>query len=191
MPQIVLPNIIDAGFLAKSAGLGNAWGAAPNPEDPTTQIFAFETLKFNDVEAAISSFPVDFLAHKKRNVLEDIATKRVTEELKGPMGLKLDDKTVARLTAAATGLMLDPTILSIQWELTRGNFVTLSRETILALAVSSVRHVQACFNHVATLSASVSDVTIDEDNPDQLEDLVVKIDTLNNIDIMSGWPSAA
>lgn len=190
MPQIIISNSYNTAFLAKKAGLGNAWGSMINPEDPTnTQIFAFETNKFTAVEAAMASFPVDYLAQKKLDRLEQLAEKRATEELKGPMGLKLDDKTVARLTAASTGLMLDQSILTIKWEITRGVFVTLSRETILQLAVLAMRHVQACFNHVADVTNVINAIDLDPEL-DALEALDAALEDLLNVDISTGWPVA-
>lgn len=187
MPQLTLSNSIDAAFLAQLANLGKAWGSQANP-DGTTQQFAFETIRFDAVEAAIEAYPLAYLEHAKTKKLEEIADIRRVKEIQGPMGLALDDKTVARLTAAATGLMIDQTMTGIQWEVTRGNFTTMPREIVLGLAVQAVRHVQACFTRVSVLTNLVKAVGLDHQIA-PLEALEDSIEALDTLDINSGWPT--
>lgn len=183
MPQINISKNIDASFLAKLAILGNAWGSVMNETDQT---FAFETLKFDAVEQALLDYDEQYLYHRKMLKLDELANIRKNHELNGPQGIYLDDKTVQRLTAAATGLLIDTARESVRWEITRGVFTTFTRTQILGLAALSVGHVQACFDNVYTKTELVKAITLNADDPSPLE---TALQQLEAIDLTTGWPS--
>lgn len=181
MPQISIPKTMDAAHLASIAHLGNAWGVVQNADDQT---FAFMAEKFTSVEAALEEYPTSYLEYQKGLKLEELADYRRTHELRGPSGLHLDDKTVARLTAAAVGLQLDETVQEVRWEISRGVFVTMPRLTVLGLAKAAFRHVQACFDNVYFKSEAINSVVLNETT-----DLDQALITLNDIDLTTGWPA--
>lgn len=186
MPKINIPVSMDAKFLAKMANLAEGWGSETLPE--VGQTFSFLTKDLIAVDNALIAYPAAYLAHCKEQKLEAIASIRKTKELVGPNGLVLDDKTSIRLSAAALALVIDQTRTDYRWEISRGNFMTLPRNTVLGLAVASVNHVQACFDTVYTHTTAVQAVALDPEAPDAYVDMEEKVATLASIDITQGWP---
>lgn len=183
MPQISISKDIDAAFLAEIAILGNAWGSIVNENDQT---FAFETAKFDAVEQALIDYPERYLHHRKMQKLEQLAEIRKTHEMNGPQGLYLDDKTVQRLTAAAVGLLIDTARETVRWELTRGVFVTFTRQQVLGLAALAVGHVQACFDNVFEKTESIKAVALVAEDPTPL---ATALAALESVDLTTGWPT--
>lgn len=181
MPQLNIPDYIDTEFLAELASLGASWGTLPS-EEPNTVALVFITERLDDVEAALAAYPEAYLAKRKADRLEEVAAIRRVKETHGPSGLTLDLQTIVRLNAAATGLLVDQSRQSVRWEISRGNFVELPRNTVLGLAVASVNKVQACFDTVYEKTQLIQAVSIVEG------DLLAALAELNAIDIDSGWP---
>lgn len=182
MPAINIPSNWDAHHLASLAGLKEAWAVGPAEEEGEV-IFSFISSNVLPVEQAIEDFPLANLNKRKAEKLHQIAVKRYEEEQRGPSGLTLNDKTIARLTAAALSLVIDPDKASVNWKLDAGNFVTLPREHVLGLALSSVNHVQNCFDHEEDLTADVMAITLDTMTYD------AALQALDAIDINNGWPN--
>lgn len=183
MPQIQITPIINPEFIAKEASLGNNWGTHIDSQNNTQ--LTYMSYNTDAVEAALANFPTAYLSHLKLKKLEALADVRKTKELLGPNGLTLDDKTISRLTAAAVGLLIDQNRESIRWEMSRGSFVVLPRNTVLGLSVAAVNHVQACFDTVYDKTQIIQAVTLLEDT---LEGLADAIEELNGIDLTTGWP---
>lgn len=179
MPQINIKNSIDASFLAKLAKLGDAWGAVPHGLEEQT--FSFMSMNIDAVEQALEDYDAAYLAHQKTLRLEALADKRRIEELKGPGGLTLDDKTVLRLTAKALDLTRHPEKESVRWEVTRGNFAEFPRDMILGIADQATAHVESCFEIVYLKTEAIKAVEL-------TTTLDVALSELYNIDINSGWP---
>lgn len=108
------------------------------------------------------------------------------EELKGPNGLVLDDKTVLRMLAAVRYLEKHPEKLYYNWELTRGTFVQLPRELMLGLEDLSTEMVIACFDNVKVLTEQIMAVQLSENS---IPALVSAIAEINAIDLTQGWPA--
>lgn len=181
MPKITIPATMDAEFLASTAALNDGWGV-----DGTK--FSFLTKDLLKVDQALTDYPAAYLARRKAQKLEEIATIRKTKELLGPNGLVLDDKTSLRLSAAALTLIIDQARQSYRWELSRGVFMTLPRNTVLGLAVAATNHVQLCFDNVYNHTTAVQAVTLDPEAEEPYEDLLAKLEILDAIDITVGWP---
>lgn len=181
MPQIQIDKDIDAHFLARLAGLEAAWGTEHMGDH---QMFVFQTNKMDAVEQALLDYPEAYLAHRKHMKLEHLALVRREKELMGPLGLTLDDKTVARLTAAAVGLQLNPERTEIRWELSRGNFTLLPRDNVLGIALQAFEHVQSCFEYVYSKTLEIQAVALSEEVT-----LEIALDNLEAIDIKTGWPA--
>lgn len=182
MPAINIPNTWDASFLAELAHLGDGWGVTPS-DNPAEMKLSFFNPDVTVVENAIAAYPAAYLAHVKSEKLDHLAKKRYIEEQKGPSGLTLNDKTIARLTAAALSLLIDTNKASVNWKLDVGNFITLPRAHVLGLAVNSVNHVQNCFDHEEYVSEAIFAVTLDDG-------LEAALEALNAIDVNHGWPIA-
>lgn len=184
MPQITIPLAIKADFLANMANLGNSWGTTP--DNLQTQTLAFLSKDIDAVEEALENYPQAFLAHFKNQKLEDLADIRRVEELKGPNGLVLDDKTVLRMLAAVRYLEKHPEKLYYNWELTRGTFVQLPRELMLGLEDLSTEMVIACFDNVKVLTEQIMAVQLSENS---IPALLSAMDEINAIDLTQGWPA--
>lgn len=180
MPQINISTEIDTEFLAKLAGLENAWGATNVSE--SIQSFAFLAKDIDSVERALTEYDEAYLSHHKRLRIEELASKRKIQELKGPQGLVLDDKTVLRLLVKCRDLERYPNKTGVRWEVSRGNFQFLPREVVLGIADTAVNTIEACFENVFQLTEAINAVSIETTLKDAMEELY-------NIDIDSGWPT--
>lgn len=187
MPQINIPKSIDTQFLAHIGNLEKRWGSAENT-DGLTQTFEFFTGDTDAVELALAEYPTKYLDHRKTQKLVHLSLIRRDKELNGPQGLRLDDKTVQRLTAAAVGLLIDTGRLTVRWELTRGVFMTFTRDQVLGLAALSVGHVQDCFDVVFAKTEMIKAITIDDQDPTPLQTALAALDA---IDLNTGWPQPA
>lgn len=178
---LFIPRFLESDLLKELANISDneLWGFSLQTNGVTLM---FKPERQADVEAALTNYDSAYLSRKKLEKLEELATIRREKELKGPMGLVLDATTVANLTGAATGLMLDPTIESINWEVSRGVFSTLSRETVLSLAVGAFKHRQACFNTVFQLTQQINAINLDNGLTEALMQLA-------DIDLTTGWPT--
>ena len=182
--QITIPSYIDIQFLANKVGMSTNWGYLAVPDTPDMVTIEVPASYYSAIEAALLTYDVDYLAYRKNKRLEDVAAVRRVKELAGPNGLTLDDKTIARLTAASLGLLIDETRQSLNWELQRGVFVELPRNTVLQLAVGAVNKVQACFDTVKTKTIAIKAIELVD-----FESLDAALDALAAIDIESGWPA--
>ena len=184
MPQITIPLAIKADFLANMANLGDSWGTTA--DNLQTQTLAFLSKDIDAVEEALENYPQAFLAHFKNQKLEELADIRRVEELKGPNGLVLDDKTVLRMLAAVRYLEKHPEKLYYNWELTRGTFVQLPRALMLSLEDLSTEMVIACFDNVKVLTEQIMAVQLSENSIPALLSAMAEI---NAIDLTQGWPT--
>lgn len=182
--RMTIPAYINAPFLRSLTTIGSGlWGFGPDASG--NQNITFEPQHLDSVLEQLELYDAAWLESKKKQKLEELANVRREKEVLGPNGLYLDDKTVARLTAAAVGLMINTTRQSVTWEVTRGNFQVFSREVVMGLAAQAVEHVQACFENVATKTAEIKAVTLGTEEGA----LDVALAQLEAIDITSGWPT--
>ncbi len=183
MPQVQIDPIINPEFIAKEANLGNNWGTYVDTQN--NKQLTYMSYNTDAVELAITNFPTSYLDYLKIQKLEELAAVRKTKEVWGPNGLYLDDKTISRLTAAAVGLLIDQARESVRWEMSRGTFMILPRNTVLGLAVASVDHVQACFDTVYDKTQLIQAITLTANTLAALETATTN---LNAIDLTTGWP---
>lgn len=168
-----IPSHVEPLFLKQLAGISQPWGFGPT-EDEAWNVARVVPESKDALLDALARYDAELLDREKRARLEDLAAIRRENEVVGPNGLTLDDKTVARLTAAAVGLMIDQSRQEVRWEITRGQFVTMPRDTVLGLAVAAVNRVQACFDRVSDLTDAIMAA------PD--------LAALEAINIETGWP---
>ena len=85
-----------------------------------------------------------------------------------------DEKSQARVTGMVTTLLADPDLATIDFEAQPGEWVTLDRDTAMALGKVVSSHVQACFSHCKALH-------------DQI-DAGTTVAEVWGVNIQSGWP---
>lgn len=109
--------------------------------------------------------------------LSYVAERRWAVETSGisfnGMSVPTDTTTQTKIIGAVVGAQIDPTA-SINWKMNDGTFVMLDATGILAVAMAIRAHVQACFDHEATLRGEIEAAVSRED--------------LDAVDISTGWP---
>lgn len=96
-------------------------------------------------------------------------------------GLTFDGHTIQTDPASQSAVMANAMAASIDpdatfaWKTADGRFITLTAADMGAIARAVHAHVQACFAHEASLSASIEAATT--------------VDDLEAIDITVGWPT--
>lgn len=120
-----------------------------------------------------------WLESRKMDKLAALADRRWQAETGGiavgGISIKTDEKSQAKVHAAWSKAKADPGFSITNWKFETGVFGTLSNAVIIVAGDAVTAHVQACFNHEATLSAAII----------AAEDY----ETLDAIDIEDGWPS--
>lgn len=122
--------------------------------------------------------PTVSLADQKAGALAALAARRYHAEISGATfggnAIPTDRVTQAKLTAAYIKASADVNYQIANWKSPDGTFATLDAVAITALANAVHDHVQACFDHEATLSAAINAAT------DATELAAVNLET--------GWP---
>lgn len=180
MAKIDVPSYVDMTYVNHAANLMGNFNVVPS-ELPDHYAIEFLNNRITSVEDVLDNYDTGYLAWRKFNRLEELANVRRFHELRGPMGLTLDDKTVLRLTVAVQRLLREPEKTSIRWEVTRGNWMLLPREQIIGLADTAFDKVEDCFERAWHFTELINGVTLDDG-------LAAAIALLEQIDITVGWP---
>jgi hypothetical protein len=88
--------------------------------------------------------------------------------------LSTDPTSQTKYVGAVVGAQLSPNT-TMKWKLSSGNFVILDAATIVDIAMAVRNHIQLCFDREAELAELIQAA------PDK--------ETLNAIDITTGWPT--
>lgn len=178
MPKVIIPADYNAGFLAELAGITNLpWGYAPHPEG---QEFAFPTERYDETLAAIDAYPAAWLIAQKAKKIEQVAEVRKQRSQNlvfNGIPFKFDKDTEDAVAKAVIALRRQPEGTTIDWEVTRGVFITFDLPTLEAIGDAGFLLVQGCFTHAKNLVAAINAA------PD--------FATLEAIDVNSGWPDEA
>jgi predicted secreted protein len=122
--------------------------------------------------------PANTLAELKEAALKAVADRRWRAEIGGMSvngsPVATDERSQAKLVGACLAATLDADY-SVQWKLGNGDFVTLDHDQIIAIAQAARAHVQACFDHEATLAGAIEAAANEQ--------------ALAAIDIEVGWPA--
>lgn len=172
--RTTLPTDYDPRFIATKADTADNFGY-DSVGGHTILVYPLD--KFDAVQAAIASYPVDHLEVERPVAIADIADLRrqKIESFKfNGVPISLDPETRANLSGAALGLMRNQDVLEIDWQIQPGVFVSLPANVVLAMADAAFRYVQACFTHARALTEQTMAA------PD--------IFALRAIDIEAGWP---
>lgn len=187
--QIINEQSVDQNALARLASKPE--GTFGKHEDPAYGwVVSYLSSDTDAFEAAWLDYPAHALSVAKTAKLEELAEYRRIYEVKGPMNLVLDDKTQLRMLGAVRRLETNPSIEGIDWEVSRGTFTFISRETIIGLADVAMAHVHNCFGYVKTKTIEIMSVELDEEASSPYQALVDAMETIDNIDVSAGWPVA-
>lgn len=98
--------------------------------------------------------------------------------LVGETPVRTDEKSQAKINGAVTLFTINADLEAVDFESEPGSFVTIDRETMLAIGLAVGAHVQAAFSRSRTLTEAV--ITA-RDAADR--------EALLGLDITTGWPS--
>lgn len=112
-------------------------------------VFSYSGEDYEKFQAAIANYPTAYLSITQGKAKARIVEKgkQIVENFKfAGMTIKLDYITEARITSAVVYLDRNPDVAEVNWD--RGNceFVTLTRDQLLALGDAAGAQVQAVFN---------------------------------------------
>lgn len=176
----ILPIDYDYEWIAEQANT-IIMGVATNEENQTQKV-EYEDINFVEFDAftaVVEDYGTLYLeVAKPKKILDIVALRKEKTTIFSFAGypLTMDYVTEARITSAVVYLQRNPEIQTIQWDLDKGNFVTMDREDIFAFADAAGDFVQGCFAHSKALTDLVNAAT--------------NLDELNEIDITAGWPES-
>lgn len=154
----------------------DAWGVGPG-EDAGTMTIVFDEGRLAEVMAAIDGYDAHILARAKSDRIEAVATRRkgaVTNNFAfNGMAMKLDPETENALSKAYAALQRQPAGTAIDWEVSRGVFMSFDLPTVGAISDAAFGHVQACFTNAKSITAQII----------AAEDLAA----LDALDLDAGW----
>lgn len=114
---------------------------------------------------------VEILLNRVREIR---AEKELGGILFNGIPIRTDDKSQSKLQGVITLFSINPNLAGVDWEAVPGTFVTLDKNTLMAIAVAVGGHIQDCFTKSKQLTEEIlATETIEE---------------LEAIDIDSGWP---
>ncbi len=169
----------DASFLKTLTPIGgeDAWGVGPG-DTTGTQTIMFDDAFADAVVDAVNGYDAAWLARAKAERIEAVAGLRraaviETFDFDG-MALRLDESCENALSKAYAALQRQPAGTEVDFEVSRGIFMTFDLATIGAISDAAFVHVQACFSNARRLTALINDAA----------DLAA----LGAVDLSVGWP---
>ena len=174
--QRTYPNHYDTTFIIEQAGVKN-YGYEVGETETTLH---FNGGDYEAIAAAIDAYPVAYKAVMAPAMIHTVSQTRERKlaafSFNG-MTVPLDLVTISNLTASAVGLERNPDRASINWSLGKGQFVTIPRAAMLALADAAFNYVNDCFDAQKTIVEEIQ--------------TAADIEVLRAIDIAShpAWPN--
>lgn len=154
----------------------DAWGVSPG-EDVGAQTIIFDDARTAEVLAAIDGYDAHVLDRAKVARIDVVSALRKSAIMDGfsfdGMPLRLDVDTENALVKAHAALSRQPEGAAIDWEVSRGVFMTFDLATVGAISDAAFAHVQAAFTNARRLTTLIN----------AAEDL----DALADVDLESGW----
>lgn len=133
---------------------------------------------FADLVENYDTAYVSVAAAEKKAVVVAMRKEKVKQFVFNGMPIDLDAVAEARITGAVVYLDRNPTVTEINWDPAgNGNFVTIPRDTMLAMGDAAGDYVQGCFNNSKALVEAIAAATT--------------LTELDAIDIEAGWPSGS
>lgn len=153
-----------------------AWGTGPGDADGT-QVVIFDDQHTDAITAAVDGYDAAWLARVKSGRIEAVAALRRGAIIDGfsfnGLPIRLDVDTENALVKAHAALSRQPEGAEIDWEVTRGVFMTFHLATIGAISDAAFQHVQAAFTNARRLTDMIQAA------PD--------LEALNAIALDDGW----
>lgn len=169
----------DAAFLKTLTPIDgeDAWGAGPG--DATgTQTIMFDDAYTDAVVAAVNGYDAAHLARAKAARIEAVADLRRAAIIEtfafNGVSMRLDESCENALSKAYSALQRQPEGTEVDFEVSRGVFMTFDLATVGAISDAAFVHVQACFSNARRLTALINDAG----------DLAA----LDAVDLSVGWP---
>lgn len=132
-----------------------AWGTGPGDTDGT-QVVIFDDQHTGAVMAAVDGYDAAWLSRVKAGRIEAVAMLRKGAIIDGfsfnGLPIRLDVDTENALVKAHAALTRQPEGAAIDWEVTRGVFMTFDLSTIGAISDAAFQHVQAAFTNARRLT---------------------------------------
>lgn len=159
----IFPKHYDANFIIEQAGVTNHYGYEIGEENIT---FRYPLEQLDAVSEIVENYPVAYRSVMAPRAIHLVSRTReaklATFSFNG-MTVPLDLATISNLTASAVGLQRNPNRASINWSLGKGQFVTIPRDVMLALADAAFAYVNDCFDAQMAIVAEIKAApTIDE-----------------------------
>lgn len=163
--ETTIPADWDIKFLLRD---GMSFGYSVSDEHDGQVRLRVHAWDLDKVTAAVASYPTDYLAVLLPPKLAAISAerdRRIQSFTFGGKAIPLDESTKLNLDCAALGLMRNTSVAALDWSLGNGEFITLPRDVILAMADAAFLQTQHLFSkHHAICEAVKTAHTIDELN---------------------------
>lgn len=154
----------------------SAWGSGPG-DTPETQTILFDDAFTDDVVAAVNGYDAAWLARVKTGRIEAVAALRrgavINDFSFNGVPMKLDESCENALSKAYAALSRQPVGTEIDFEVSRGNFMSFDLAAVGAISDAAFVHVQRCFTNARRLTDAII----------AAEDLAA----LDAIDLETGW----
>ena len=168
----------DAAFLKTLTPIAgeDAWGTGPG-DHTGTQTIIFDAGHTDAVMAAVDGYDAAWLERIKVGRIEAVAMLRRGAVEGGfaynGMAMRLDESVENALSKAFAALQRQPAGTEIDFEVSRGIFMSFDLALIGAISDAAFLHVQRCFTNARRLTALIN----------AAEDLA----SLDAIDLDDGW----
>lgn len=153
-----------------------AWGTGPG-DTTDVQTVIFDDAFTDDVVAAVNAYDAAWLARVKTGRIEAVAMLRrgavINDFSFNGVPMKLDESCENALSKAYAALSRQPAGTEIDFEVSRGNFMSFDLAAVGAISDAAFIHVQKCFTNARRLTTLIN----------AAEDLAA----LDAIDLESGW----
>ena len=154
----------------------SAWGTGPG-DTPDVQTVIFDDAFTDDVVAAVNAYDSAWLARVKTGRIEAVAMLRrgavINDFTFNGMAMRLDESCENALSKAYAALSRQPAGTTIDFEVSRGQFMSFDLAAVGAISDAAFVHVQRCFTNAKRLTDAINAAT----------DLAA----LDAVDLETGW----
>lgn len=179
--SLQISNRFDAAFLKSLTPIQgqDAWGVGPG-YDQDTQIILFDGAYTDAITAAVDGYDDAWLARVKIGRIEAVAMLRrgavINDFTFNGVPMRLDESCENALSKAYAALSRQPAGTTIDFEVSRGVFMSFDLAAVGAISDAAFVHVQRCFSNAKRLTDLINAA------PD--------LAALDAIDLESGWALA-
>lgn len=142
-----------------------------NAVHPETDADVFKPFRTTETEENMLKVLQTELKDAARQIRWEVETGGVSFN---GISLRTDDQSQARVGNLISTVLADPDSHEFDFESQPGVWITITREEAVAIGKAVSQHVQACFTRCKELHNEIDNATFE---------------TLENVDITSGWPA--